>query len=75
MPDAMVLCRFVHFPVVLMLFGAWVFKPLLSRGETALDASLQRISRWLTAVALATGIAWLLLITASLTGRLDAAPS
>lgn len=69
----MVLCRFVHFTVVLMLFGAWVFKPLLSRGETALDASLQRISRWLTAVALATGIAWLLLITASLTGRLDAA--
>ncbi len=73
MPDAMVLCRFVHFTVVLMLFGAWVFKPLMSRGESALDASLLRISRWLVAVALVSGIAWLLLITATLTGRPDAA--
>ncbi|MHC8306072.1 copper homeostasis membrane protein CopD [Pseudomonas sp. PB3P13] len=73
MPDAMVLCRFVHFTVVLMLFGAWVFKPLLSRGETAIDASMSRISRWLAAVALISGVAWLLVITASLTGRPDAA--
>lgn len=69
----MVLCRFVHFTVVLILFGAWLFKPLLSRGESALDASLLRISRWLAAAALVSGIAWLLLITATLTGRPDAA--
>ncbi|VVM55189.1 Inner membrane protein YebZ [Pseudomonas fluorescens] len=73
MPDAMVLCRFVHFTLVLMLFGAWVFKPLLAPGESTLDASLLRISRWLAVVALVSGIAWLLLITATLTGRPDAA--
>lgn len=69
----MVLCRFVHFTVVLMLFGAWLFKPLLSRGQTTLEPSLMRVSQWLTAVALVSGIAWLLLITASLTGALAAA--
>lgn len=73
MTDAMVLCRFLHFTVVLMLFGAWVFKPLLLGRETVLDGPLARVSRWLAAVALLSGIGWLLLITASMAGTWSAA--
>jgi putative copper resistance protein D len=74
MTDALVLCRFVHFTVVLMLFGAWVFRHLLSGRETAwLDPPLARVTRWLTAMALISGIGWLLLITASMAGSADAA--
>jgi putative copper resistance protein D len=73
MASALVLCRFLHFIVVLMLFGAWVFRPLLSSSETALDQRLARTSRWLTVLALASGVCWLLLITASMAGAWDAA--
>lgn len=74
MTSAMVLCRFLHFTVVLMLFGAWVFRPLLVNGAAGnLDRRLARTSRWLTAVALVTGVSWLLLITASMAGSWDAA--
>jgi putative copper resistance protein D len=72
MASALVLCRFLHFIVVLMLFGAWVFRPWLSSGETALDQRLARTSRWLTVLALASGVCWLLLITASMAGAWDA---
>ncbi|MHB2139532.1 copper homeostasis membrane protein CopD [Pseudomonas monsensis] len=69
MNEALVLCRFLHFTVVLMLFGAWLFRPLLLNGEAlALDRQLTRLARWLTAIALASGIAWALLITASMAG-------
>lgn len=64
----MVLCRFLHFTVVLMLFGAWVFKPLLLQHDTTLDKPLARISRWLVALALVSGLGWLLLVTASMAG-------
>jgi len=74
MTDALVLCRFLHFVVVLMLFGAWAFRPLLLNGEAApLDRQLARITRWLTAVALVSGVSWLLLITASMAGAWEAA--
>jgi putative copper resistance protein D len=73
MASALVLCRFLHFIVVLMLFGAWVFRALLSTGETALDQRLARTCRWLAVVALASGVCWLLLITASMAGAWDAA--
>ncbi|UVL00901.1 copper homeostasis membrane protein CopD [Pseudomonas sp. B21-048] len=74
MTDALVLCRFVHFTMVLMLFGAWVFRPLLLGRETAwLDPPLARVTRWLTAMALISGVGWLLLITASMAGSADAA--
>lgn len=69
----MVLCRFLHFTVVLMLFGAWVFRPLLLGRETLLDPVLAQISRWLAAVALVSGVSWLLLITASMAGSWAAA--
>jgi putative copper resistance protein D len=73
MTDAMVLCRFLHFTVVLMLFGAWVFRPLLLGRATALDRPLARVSRWLAVAALLSGIGWLLLITASMAGTWSAA--
>ena len=74
MTSAMVLCRFLHFTVVLMLFGAWVFRPLLLNGDAGhLDQRLTKTSRWLAAVALVTGVSWLLLITASMAGSWDAA--
>ncbi|KAA0980225.1 copper homeostasis membrane protein CopD [Pseudomonas sp. ANT_H12B] len=73
MTSAMVLCRFLHFTVVLMLFGAWVFRPLLSGRDPALDRRLARVAPWLAAVALVSGVGWLLLITASMAGSWDAA--
>jgi putative copper resistance protein D len=73
MTSAMVLCRFLHFTVVLMLFGAWVFRPLLSGPDTALDQPLARVTRLLSAVALVSGVCWLLLITASMAGAGEAA--
>lgn len=73
MTSAMVLCRFLHFTVVLMLFGAWAFRPLLLGREALLDPSLAHISRWLAAVALISGVSWLLLITASMAGAWEAA--
>lgn len=68
------LCRFLHFTAVLMLFGAWLFRPLLLKGEALeLDRHLTRLARWLAAVALVSGIAWALLITASMAGSAAAA--
>lgn len=73
MASALVLCRFLHFIVVLMLFGGWVFRPLLANGETAMDQRLARTSRWLAVIALGSGVCWLMLITASMAGAWDAA--
>jgi putative copper resistance protein D len=73
MADAMVLGRFVHFCAVLMLFGAWVFRPLLLGRLTTLDQPLLRVSQWLAAVALASGIGWLLLVSANMAGAWAAA--
>ncbi|WP_085583421.1 MULTISPECIES: copper homeostasis membrane protein CopD [unclassified Pseudomonas] len=71
MAEALVLCRFLHFTVVLTLFGAWLFRPLLLKAD-ATDADL-RSSRWLAAVALVSGVVWALLVTASMAGSLAAA--
>ncbi|RON88811.1 copper resistance protein CopD [Pseudomonas fluorescens] len=74
MSEALVLCRFVHFIVVLMLFGAWLFRPLLLRDEALqVDWHLARLTRWLAVVALVSGIAWALLITASMASSTTAA--
>ncbi len=75
MATLLVLCRFVHFVVVLLMFGACVFRPwLLGTGaQPALDRQLLRISRGLAWVGLLSGVAWLLLITASMAGSWDAA--
>lgn len=74
MSEALVLCRFLHFSVVLMLFGAWLFRPLLLKADAPpVDRHLTRLARWLTAIALVSGIAWALLITASMAGSAVAA--
>lgn len=75
MATLLALCRFVHFVVVLLMFGACVFRPwLLGTGaQPALDRQLLRINRGLAWVGLLSGAAWLLLITASMAGSWDAA--
>ncbi|MBW4793392.1 copper homeostasis membrane protein CopD [Pseudomonas tolaasii] len=75
MATALVLCRFLHFIVVLLMFGACVFRPLLLGKELqpVLDRQLLRLTRGLAWVGLGSGVAWLLLITASMAGTWDAA--
>ena len=74
MSEALVLCRFVHFSAVLMLFGAWLFRPLLLKAPVpTLDRHLAQLARWLTTIALVSGVTWALLITASMAGSAAAA--
>ena len=69
------LCRFLHFIVVLLMFGACVFRPWLlgNQVQPALDRQLLRITRGLAWLGLSSGVMWLLLITASMAGSWDAA--
>lgn len=75
MATLLVLCRFVHFIVVLLMFGASVFRPWLLGAESqpVLDRQLLRITHGLAWTALASGVIWLLLITASMAGSWPAA--
>lgn len=75
MATLLVLCRFVHFIVVLLMFGACAFRPWLLgvNPQPKLDRQLLRITRSLAWVALVSGVAWLLLITASMAGSWSAA--
>ena len=53
MIDGMVLLRFVHFSLVLTLFGAWLFRPLLIKADAPLlDRRMLRLGRGLSALAL-----------------------
>ena len=71
MATLLVLCRFLHFIVVLLMFGAWVFRPWLlgAHVQPTLDRQLLRITRGLAGLGLVTGGVWLLLIAASMAGR------
>ncbi|MBV7477453.1 copper homeostasis membrane protein CopD [Pseudomonas sp. PDM31] len=73
MTTALVLCRFLHFIVLLLLFGSWFFRPLLLGRESTVDQPLARIARWLAVLALVSGVGWLLLISASMAGAWEAA--
>lgn len=75
MATLLVLCRFLHFTVVLLMFGAWVFRPWLlgAQPQPALDRQLLRLTRGLAWVGLGSGVVWLLLITASMAGNWAAA--
>lgn len=75
MATLLVLCRFLHFIVVLLMFGACVFRPWLlgTERQTALDRHLLRITRGLAWLGLGSGVVWLLLITASMASSWDAA--
>lgn len=70
MATLLVLCRFLHFMVVLLMFGACAFRPWLlgASPRPALDRQLSRITRLLAWLALGSGVSWLLLISASMAG-------
>lgn len=66
--SAMVVCRFVHFSAVLLLFGGWVFRPLLPGVLSGPRQQVQGAYRGLAWLALFSGLAWLLLTTFSMAG-------
>ena len=66
--SAMVVCRFVHFSAVLLLFGGWVFRLLLPETLSGPRQQVQGAYRGLAWLALASGLAWLLLTTLSMAG-------
>jgi len=74
MQNALILCRFVHFAVVLLLFGSylfrtWLFRPLLTDLETGLlDRRLGWLLRSMAFLALLSGLAWLVLTAGSMGG-------
>ena len=70
MATLLVLCRFLHFMVVLLMFGACVFRPWLlgTSPRPALDRQLSPITTLLAWLALGSGVSWLLLISASMAG-------
>lgn len=70
MATLLVLCRFLHFMVVLLMFGACVLRPWLlgTSPQPALDRQLSRITTLLAWLALGSGVSWLLLISASMAG-------
>ncbi len=70
MQTALILCRFVHFWVLLTLFGIYLSQQLLLRTHLARANYLQpiKVLRWLTALGLASAIAWLMLTAASMAG-------
>ncbi|KMN09483.1 copper homeostasis membrane protein CopD [Pseudomonas sp. FSL R10-1350] len=66
--SAMVVCRFVHFSAVLLLFGGWVFRPLLPGTLSGPRQQVQGAYRGLAWLALFSSLAWLLLTTFSMAG-------
>lgn len=56
MDSAIIVCRFVHFSIVLMMFGASLLRPLLLGSNTgavaymSLDQALERTSRQVTSL-------------------------
>ena len=66
----MVVCRFVHFCAVLLIFGISAFRPLLLAAQPSLeiDRRLHRFCRALAWLALASGLTWLLLTSHSMAG-------
>lgn len=73
MHEGLILCRFLHFGAVLLLFGIGAFRSLwFARHLRPFEASpagprLSRLLGWLAAGALASALAWLLLTAAYLT--------
>jgi putative copper resistance protein D len=72
MHEGLILCRFLHFGAVLLLFGVGAFRtllfvPYLLPFETSpAGRRLSRLLVWLAAVALLTAVAWLMLTAAYL---------
>jgi len=72
MHEGLILCRFIHFGAVLLLFGVSAFRHLLfTRHLQPFEASpaaprLSRLTGWLAAIALTSAVAWLMLTAAYL---------
>lgn len=72
MHEGLILCRFIHFGAVLLLFGVGAFRSLLfARHLLPFDGSpagpcLNRLHGRLAAIALASALAWLMLTAAYL---------
>ncbi|KGF65000.1 copper homeostasis membrane protein CopD [Pseudomonas lutea] len=75
MHEGLILCRFIHFGAVLLLFGMALFRSrLFGPWLRAFDAGpaglqLQRRTRVLAGIALASAVAWLMLTAAYLSGE------
>jgi putative copper resistance protein D len=75
MHEGLILCRFIHFGAVLLLFGVCVFRSLLFVPHLQpFEASpagprLNRQLRWLAVTGLASAVAWLLLTAAWMSGN------
>ncbi len=74
MQDGLILCRFVHFGAVLLLFGVGLFRNVLFTSFLqAFEASparlgLDRAQAWLSAGALLSAVIWLMLTAANMAG-------
>lgn len=72
MHEGLILCRFLHFGAVLLLFGVGAFRSLLfGRHLLPFEASpagprLGQLLGWVAALALASALAWLMLTAAYL---------
>lgn len=79
MDSAIIVCRFVHFSIVLMMFGACLLRPLLlgsNAGAVAymfLDQALDRALRLLALLSLVSGLGWLMVTAASMADSWQAA--
>lgn len=74
MATALILCRFVHFSVVLVLFGLCLSREVIFRSSlasvrlTVLERQLRCVMRWLAALGLTSAVVWLSLTAASMAG-------
>lgn len=70
MHSAIVFCRFLHFSLVLLMFGACLLRPLLLGTGPLLtrNRTLDWLLRLFALLALASGVAWLMLTSASMAG-------
>ncbi|WP_296254871.1 MULTISPECIES: copper homeostasis membrane protein CopD [unclassified Pseudomonas] len=74
MQEGLILCRFVHFGAVLLLFGTGLFRHVLfSSALQPFDASpaglrLDRARMWMSVAALLSALGWLMLTAASMAG-------
>ncbi|MEQ7918322.1 copper homeostasis membrane protein CopD [Xanthomonas sp. WHRI 1810A] len=73
MHEGLILCRFVHFGAVLLLFGLLLFRRLFRASLTPFEHGpvarrVDDLNRWLAAVALLSAVAWLMLTAGSMAG-------
>lgn len=73
MHEGLILCRFVHFGAVLLLFGLLLFRRLFKASLAPFEHGpvarrVDDLSRWLAALALLSAVAWLMLTAGSMAG-------